>query len=168
MDTKHKENHAPDYSASKPLTEGVDIPSMICFGRGYGETNNAMDTSVISRFNSLVTRNDPYTGRINPVLARLQQFDANNASKYTVDKDPELDKYVDTVFVDDMGPEAFKINGENPYRLLEKIRAGEDVDLGPVHGTAVSPRMPDVTNETTPATEPGYVEAFDEIFSLGN
>jgi hypothetical protein len=153
---------------SKTLTEGVEAPSLMCWGRGYGEHSNPMDTSVISRFNSLVTRNDPYTGNLNPVLARIQEFDNRNASKYSVDPNPELDKYVDTVFVGDMGPEAFTINGENPYRVLDKIRAGEDVDLGPVHGTAVMPRQMDVSTENTPDVDPGYVETFDEIFSLGN
>lgn len=153
--------------AKKPIMEGSDaIPTMICWGRGYGENTNAMDTSVINRFNNLVARNDPYTGMANPVLSRIQQFNDNNASKYSVDPDPELDKYVDTVFVDDMGPEAFTINGENPYRVLDKIRAGEDVNLNQVHGTAVIPRQQDIVKEET-QEEPGYVESFDEIFSLG-
>ncbi len=156
-----------DCTHKKPLTEGVELPNMICWGRGYGEGTNPMDTSVISRFNSLVARNDPYTGSINPVLSRIQQFNANNASKYTVDPEPELDKYVDTVFIDDLGPEAFTVNGENPYRVLDKIRAGEDFDIPVRHGVAVKPSLPSVVKET-PVEEPGFVETFDEIFSPGN
>jgi hypothetical protein len=156
------------FEERKPLHEGVDLPNMICFGRGYGENSNPMDTSVISRFNNLVARNDPYTGQINPVLSRTQQFEYNNASKYKPDPNPELDKYVDTVFLGDMGPEAFTVNGENPYRVLDKIRAGEEVDLGPVaHGIAARPNLPDVVKET-PSEEPDYVETFDSIFTPGN
>ena len=155
------------FEERKPLHEGVDLPNMICFGRGYGENSNPMDTSVISRFNNLVARNDPYTGQINPVLSRTQQFEYNNASKYKPDPNPELDKYVDTVFLGDMGPEAFTVNGENPYRVLDKIRAGEEVDLGPVaHGIAARPNLPDVVKET-PSEEPDYVETFDSIFTPG-
>ena len=155
-------------SPKKALNEGVELPTMICFGRGYGENSNPMDTSVIARFNSMAARNDPYTGQINPVLSRTQQFEFNNASKYKADPNPELDKYVDTVFLGDMGPEAFTVNGENPYRVLDKIRAGEDVDLGPVsHGVAARPNLPAVVKET-PAEEPGYVETFDSIFTPVN
>lgn len=152
---------------AKPLTEGVELPNMICWGRGYGENSNPMDTSVIARFNSLAARNDPYTGGINPVLARTQQFEFNNASKYSVDPNPELDKYVDTVFVDDMGPEAFTVNGENPYRVLDKIRAGEEVNIPVSHGVAVKPSLPSLTSEP-PKEDPGYVDTFDSLFSPVN
>lgn len=151
----------------RTLTEGVDMPTMICWGRGYGENSNPMDMSVVDRFNRLVERNDPYTGQINPVMSRVNQFNANNASKFSVDTEPELDKYVDTVFIDDMGPESFTVNGQNPYRLLEKIRSGDEVDLGPVHGVGIRPQQPAVLpNETTQA-EPGFEETFDDIFNLG-
>ena len=152
---------------ARPLNEGVELPNMICFGRGYGENSNPMDTSVIARFNSLAARNDPYTGGINPVLARTQQFEYNNASRYSVDPDPELDKYVDTVFVDDMGPEAFTVNGENPYRVLDKIRAGEDVNIPVSHGVAVKPSLPALTSEP-PKEDTGYVETFSELFTPVN
>lgn len=152
---------------ARPLHEGVELPNMICFGRGYGENSNPMDTSVIARFNSLAARNDPYTGGINPVLARTQQYEYNNASRYSVDPDPELDKYVDTVFVDDMGPEAFTINGENPYRVLDKIRAGEDVNIPVSHGVAVRPSLPAVVKDE-PAEDPGFVDTFDSLFAPVN
>lgn len=171
LDAQHRYNELMGTecfpSEKKPLHEGVELPTMICWGRGYGEGSNPMDTSVISRYNNLVARNDPYTGQVNPVLSRLQQFEANNASKYTVDPDPELDKYVDTLFIEDMGPEAFTVNGENPYRVLDKIRAGEEVDIPVRHGVAARPTLPDVTKET-PAAEPGYVESFNDLFSPGN
>lgn len=154
-------------SENRPLTEGVDLPNMICFGRGYGENSNPMDTSVIARFNSMAAMNDPYTGKMNPVLSMTQQFSAKNAGRFTADPNPELDKYVDTVFIGDMGPEAFTINGENPYRVLDKIKSGEEVDIPVPHGVSARPRMPDVTADT-PSADPGYVETFSELFTPVN
>lgn len=152
----------------RTLTEGVDMPTMICWGRGYGENSNPMDMSVVDRFNSLVERNDPYTGQINPVMSMVNRFSANNASKYSVDPDPELDKYVDTLIIGDMGPEAFTVNGQNPYRLLEKIQAGEEVDLGPInHGVGIRPQQPAIVPNEETQVDPGFTETFDDIFNLG-
>ena len=92
------------------LHEAADAPSMICWGRGYGETGTG--GNAVDEFNDRMMMRDPYTGRTNPIMARLHQFAENNASKYSVDTEPELDKYVDTLFLGDMGPEAFTVNGE--------------------------------------------------------
>ena len=154
------------FRAGRPINEGVELPSIMCWGRGYGETNDAMDMSVIDRFNNMVARNDPYTGRANSVMNTVNNFAAKNASKYSADPNPELDAYVDTLFLGDMGPEAFTVNGENPYRVLEKIRAGEDVDLGMSHGVGIRPQQSPVTVQETPDENPGYAEAFDDIFHL--
>ena len=154
------------FQSDRPLNEGVELPSIMCWGRGYGETNNAMDMSVIDRFNNMVARNDPYTGRANVVMNTVNKFRANNAGKYSSDPNPELDAYVDTLFLGDMGPEAFTVNGENPYRVLEKIKAGENVDLGISHGVGIRPQQSPVTVQETPDENPGYAEAFDDIFHL--
>lgn len=153
----------------RPIHEGVELPNIMCWGRGYGETSNAMDMSVIDRFNNMVAKNDPYTGQANVVMNTVNRFTANNAGKYSADPNPELDAYVDTLFLGDMGPEAFTVNGENPYRLLEKINAGENVDLGISHGVGIRPQQAPVTALTvqeTPDSNPGYAEAFDDIFHL--
>lgn len=157
------------FRSRKPINEGVELPSIMCWGRGYGETSNAMDMSVIDRFNNMVAKNDPYTGQANVVMNTVNRFTANNANKYTADPNPELDAYVDTLFLGDMGPEAFTVNGENPYRLLEKINAGENVDLGLSHGVGIRPQQSPVVaaaEQETPDVNPGYAEAFDDIFHL--
>jgi len=155
-------------ACKKVLTESADAPSLMCWGRGYGENQGGMSMDVVDSFNSRVTRNDPYTGGLNPVLQRVNQFTANNASKFTVDNEPELDKYVDTVFVDDMGPEAFTINGQNPYRMLEKIRDGEEIDIpSHGHGVAVTPSQVEPT-AVTEEPEDEFVNAFDTIFKVGH
>lgn len=111
----------------KPLHEGIDAPGVLLFGRGYGETPGIGSVDATTRFNQMATMSDPYSGGINPVMARVANFSRQNAPRYSVDPNPELDEFVDTLFVTDMGPEAFTLNGENPYRLLEKIQSGEDV-----------------------------------------
>ena len=111
----------------KPLHEGIDAPSVLLFGRGYGESPSLGSVDATTRFNQMATMSDPYSGGVNPVMARVANFSRQNAPKYTADPNPELDEFVDTLFVYDLGPEAFTINGENPYRLLEKIQSGDDV-----------------------------------------
>ncbi len=146
------------------ITESADVPNMICWGRGYGETGGG--SNAVNEFNARMMLNDPYTGHTNPIMARLNQFAENNASKYSVDTEPELDKYVDTLFLGDLGPDAYKVNGDkNPYRLLEQIRAGEDV-VPARHGVAVMPSQMPVTQEKAPEDE--YLATFDEMFSIGN
>ena len=146
------------------LHESADIPNMICWGRGYGESGAG--SNAVNEFNTRMMMRDPYTGQTNIIMARLNQFAENNASKYSVDTEPELDKYVDTLFLGDMGPEAFTVNGDkNPYRLLEQIRAGEDV-VPAHHGVAVMPSQMPVTQEKAPEDE--YLATFDEIFSIGH
>ena len=162
MDAQRRYNEVAG-TKSFALPEAADAPSRICWGRGYGESDAG--SNAVEEFNARLSARDPYTGRINPVMARVQQFSENNASKYSVDSEPELDRYVDTLFLGDMGPDAFNLNGENPYRLLEKIRAGEDVV--PVrHGTAVTPSQMPVVQEKAPEDE--YLATFDEMFSIGH
>ena len=146
------------------LHEAADLPNMICWGRGYGESGAG--SNAVNEFNNRMMMRDPYTGQTNPIMARLNQFAENNAGKYSVDTEPELDKYVDTLFLGDMGPDAFTVNGDkNPYRLLEQIRAGEDV-VPAHHGIAVMPSQMPVTQEKAPEDE--YLATFDEIFSIGH
>lgn len=146
------------------LHEAADLPNMICWGRGYGESGAG--SNAVNEFNTRMMMRDPYTGQTNPIMARLNQFAENNAGKYSVDTEPELDKYVDTLFLGDMGPDAFTVNGDkNPYRLLEQIRAGEDV-VPAHHGIAVMPSQMPVTQEKAPEDE--YLATFDEIFSIGH
>ena len=146
------------------LHEAADLPNMICWGRGYGESGAG--SNAVNEFNNRMMMRDPYTGQTNPIMAKLNQFAENNAGKYSVDTEPELDKYVDTLFLGDMGPEAFTVNGDkNPYRLLEQIRAGEDV-VPAHHGVAVMPSQMPVTQEKAPEDE--YLATFDEIFSIGH
>lgn len=114
-------------NSKKTLYEGIDAPNVLLFGRGYGEVPGGGDNDATTRFNQMATMSDPYSGGVNPVMARVANFSRQNAPKYTADPNPELDEFVDTLFVYDLGPEAFTINGENPYRLLEKIQAGDDV-----------------------------------------
>ncbi len=114
-------------NSKKPLYEGMDAPNILLFGRGYGEAPGVGDIDATTRFNQMATMSDPYSGSVNPVMARVSNFSRQNAPKYTVDPNPELDEFVDTLFVYDLGPEAVTINGENPYRLLEKIQSGDDV-----------------------------------------
>ncbi len=116
-----------------PIVEGLDAPNCLLFGRGYGETASPFGVDATTRYNSFVTRTDPYTGRTNPVLARVAGFEANNAGKYRPDPNPELDEFVDTLFLDDMGPEGSFINGENTYKVIESIPSRE---------VASAPQMP--------------------------
>lgn len=114
---------------AKPQTESVSAPNMIVFGRQYDEPSVG-EGSVVDRFNAMVAQADPFTGTSNAVMQRLAEYAHNNASKYSVDDEPELDEYVTTLFIDpDMGPEAFEINGENPYRVLEKIKDGDSIEI---------------------------------------
>ena len=139
----------------KPLHEGIDAPGVLLFGRGYGETPSIGSVDATTRFNQMATMSDPYSGGINPVMARVANFSRQNAPRYSVDPNPELDAFVDTLFVTDMGPEAFTINGENPYRLLEKIQAGEDVS------ELMQSSAPMTTNTAAAVKEP---EAIDDSF----
>ena len=139
----------------KPLHEGIDAPGVLLFGRGYGETPSIGSVDATTRFNQMATMSDPYSGGINPVMARVANFSRQNAPRYSVDPNPELDAFVDTLFVTDMGPEAFTINGENPYRLLEKIQAGEDVS------ELMQSSAPMTTTTVAAVKEP---EAIDDSF----
>ena len=139
----------------KPLHEGIDAPGVLLFGRGYGETPSIGSVDATTRFNQMATMSDPYSGGINPVMARVANFSRQNAPRYSVDPNSELDAFVDTLFVTDMGPEAFTINGENPYRLLEKIQAGEDVS------ELMQSSAPMTTTTVAAVKEP---EAIDDSF----
>ena len=140
----------------KPLHEGIDAPSVLLFGRGYGESPSLGSVDATTRFNQMVTMSDPYSGGINPVMARVANYSRQNSPKYSVDPNPELDEFVDTLFVTDMGPEAFTLNGENPYRLLEKIQNGEDVsDLLKPPSAITEIHKPSIQNEP---------EAIDDSF----
>lgn len=135
----------------RALREGVELPSVLAFGRGYGEPAGQGGMDATTRFNRMTTMSDPYSGGINPVMARVAGFDQHNAFKYSVDPNPELDQFVDTLFLYDLGPEATTINGENPYRLLEKIQSGETIN---------TPSMP----APMPTAQTKNTEAIDDSF----
>lgn len=145
----------------RPITESAAAPSMMAFGRAY-DTPASDGPSVIDRFNAMACANDPFIGGTNMVLARLQEFERNNASKYGVDEDPELDDYVKTLFVteDDLGPESFLINGENPYRVAEKVADGDPIDLQKSEPVGHS-----ADNGTEPEIDDGFLSAFGNMFA---
>ena len=143
-------------NSKKPLYEGLDAPGVLLFGRGYGEAPGMGGVDATTRFNQMATMSDPYSGGVNPVMARVANFSRQNAAKYTVDPNPELDEFVDTLFVYDLGPEAVTINGENPYRMLEKIQAGEDVSA-----TMAAPSQYNAIQTASDQKEP---EAIDDSF----
>lgn len=143
-------------NSKKPLHEGIDAPGVLLFGRGYGETPGVSGIDATTRFNQMATMSDPYSGGVNPVMARVADFSRQNATKYSEDPNPELDEFVDTLFIYDLGPDAVTINGDNPYRLLEKIQAGEDVSL-----VDTAPSIRKVSQNAPLQKEP---EAIDDSF----
>lgn len=140
----------------KPLHEGIDAPGVLLFGRGYGETPGVSGIDATTRFNQMATMSDPYSGGVNPVMARVADFSRQNATRYSEDPNPELDEFVDTLFIYDLGPDSVTINGDNPYRLLEKIQSGEDVSL-----VDTAPSIRKVSQNAPLQKEP---EAIDDSF----
>ena len=89
---------------------------------GRGWTDDLPPESAIDRFNRMAMDN-PIYGH-NDVLDRMSRFDT---SKYyappPVEDDPELDQYVQTLFLDGLGENGYDIDGD-PYGEFKKEYSG--------------------------------------------
>lgn len=153
------------YRLATPLTEAEAAPGMIAWGRGYGEEPVTDEPSALDMMNMAMMMNDPYTGGRNLVLSRVNDFDLRNADRFTEDLEPELDEYTQTLFIDDMGPEAYTINGENPYRALERIQQG-DKDVVVVKEVSNTQAPPEVSEEDNQAAMDMFAQMFENIPSI--
>ena len=97
---------------------------LIIFG-GRGEPDTGVEFDAVSRFNREAMDNAMF-GR-NLILERLASFD--NSSKFKEDLEPELDEYVQTLFIEPLGDHGYDINGD-PYGKFKEMQAemtGEEV-----------------------------------------
>ena len=153
------------YKIATPLTESEAVPGMMAWGRGYGEEPVSDEPSALDLMNMSMMMNDPYTGGRNLVLSRVNDFDLRNADRYTEDMEPELDEYTQTLFIDDMGPEAYTINGENPYRALERIQKG-DKDVVVAKTASNTQELPEVAEDDNKAAMDMFAQMFETIPTL--
>ena len=94
-----------------------DVPSMIVFGGRSEGYSPEPELSVLDRFNQMAMEN-PMFGR-NAVLSRLSEFD--NSGMYSTDEEPELDEYVQTLFLDNLGENGYDLNGDS-YGEFKKMQ----------------------------------------------
>lgn len=153
------------YRVSRPLTEADAAVGMIAWGRGYGEEPVSDEPSAMDIMNMSTMMNDPFTGGRNIVLSRVNEFDLKNAGRYTEDTEPELDDYTQTCFIEDMGPEAYTVNGENPYRAMERIRQGDPDVVVP---KPVQEEQPEISAdpEADQAARDMFAQMFETIPSI--
>ena len=96
---------------------------IIIGGRGEPEPQNG--GSAIDRFNREAMDNAMF-GR-NLVLERLASFD--NSGRFSNDIEPELDQFVQTLYLEPLGDNGYDVNGD-PYGQFKKMQAemtGEEV-----------------------------------------
>lgn len=131
----------------KTLLESADAPSMIVFGGRADATSAEPEMTVMDRFNQMALEN-PLFGR-NAILDRLSQFD--NSAMYSSDDEPELDEYVQTLFIDNLGENGYTLNGD-PYGEFKKMQAD-------MMGTEVEPEGPAYAESAA-----DFMAAFGQVF----
>ena len=100
---------------------GNDAPDMIVFG-GRAEANDPERVDAVTRFNRMAV-DDPRYGH-NMILDRIASFD--NSARFTTDEEEELDKYVQTLFLEPLGNRGYDLNGEcyGDYQKEQAASAG--------------------------------------------
>jgi hypothetical protein len=94
-------------------------------GPGWNDTGLPA-VPAIDRFNRMAM-DDPMYGH-NDILERMSKFD--NSRYYAMgEDDPELDEYVQTLFLDGMGDHACSVDGD-PYGEFKKDFSGPAPDAG--------------------------------------
>ena len=94
-------------------------------GRGWDDAG--MDSvPAIDRFNRRAV-DDPVYGH-NDILARINEFD-NSRYYGVVDTEPELDQYVQTLYLDNFGDNGYSVDGD-PYGDFKKEYSGPAPDAG--------------------------------------
>lgn len=134
----------------KNMLEGVAAPNMICFGRQYDDQVDD-GPSVIERFNDMVRRNDPYGGGTNLVLDRIAHFN-HDYSAFQADTEPELDQYVQTLFLEDFDVES---GDQNPYNVLNALNEDKPVLVS----------QPPSHIESRPGENDAFLAAFGQVFN---
>ena len=125
----------------KPRLEGAEAPDMICLGRQYDD-DLPFEVDAVTRFNDNARLHDPYQGH-NLVLDRIHQFDSRRP-EYEPDLEPELDEYVQTLF---LAPQS-----ATPSTGERGINAGlNEVD-----------EDPDLADATSQAANAAFAEMFGE------
>lgn len=100
--------------AKRPLNEGDCGLVMMFGGRGEAPEETA---SAVDMYNRMAMDNTQFGHNL--VLDRLSKFD--NSSRYSFDEEPELDAYVQTLFVDSLGDHGYDVNGD-PYGDFKKMQ----------------------------------------------
>jgi len=95
----------------------ADAPDMIVFG-GRAEAVREPGMDAVSRFNRMAMDNPVYGHNL--VLERIASFD--NGSRYTEDDEAELDRYVQTLFLEPLGERGYVVNGDS-YGDFKKMQA---------------------------------------------
>lgn len=144
----------------KPVLESnAAAPSMIVFGRGYGDDNSFSESSATERYNAMVSMFDPFRdGASNPILSTIAQFERNRDYEFQEDLEPELDEYVQTLFLTDeeLNNDSYTVNGDtNPYALLDKLN---EVVPQPVVKASAEP-------ETEPGINDDFLLNFGKVFN---
>lgn len=78
----------------------------------------------------MVRRYDPYTGTSNPILARISDLSRGRQYEFTVDEEPELDEYTQTLFLDDMDIGDNQMTGES-YENLKALAMESEPEQQP-------------------------------------
>lgn len=95
------------------LNEGM----VMRFG-GRGDSPDNVQPSAIDAFCRMAMDNSVFGH--NAILERLSRFD-NSAMFSAVDDEPELDEYVQTLFLDNLGDHGYDVNGD-PYGEFKKMQ----------------------------------------------
>ena len=94
-------------------------------GRGWDDVG--LDSvPAIDRFNRMAVDNPVYGH--NDILARIGEFD-NSRYYSAVDNEPELDAYVQTLYLDNFGENGYSVDGD-PYGEFKKGYAGPAPEAG--------------------------------------
>lgn len=98
---------------------------MLVDGPGWSSSSVEAEPA-IDRFNRMALDNPVY-GR-NSILERMSKFD-NSKFYMLVDNEPELDEFVQTLFLDNLGENGYEVDGD-PYGEFKKVYSGPAPEAG--------------------------------------